>query len=643
MAMLATSGVAAASLYYLDHKLGVSRDIASYRKAQEFGRRYAKYLAKLGSNSANLYRVLELANPVNDALWFEGRTWTYSSLKRTVDELAVGLYYGLGISGGDIVTVFMTNCPEMIFIIYAITKLGAAPALVNNSLRDETLLHCIRRPGSKVVITSPNIAPHVAAALKCLETPVTVACLNLGTFRPYETPACDVMDFPHQDPSSQPPLPTPPPATLASPGVLVFTSGTTGYPKACNIKNALATVVACTNSKDASNPKKYLSPLRVYSCMPLFHGTTVFGGIIASVGNSGCFCLGRKFSARGFFKEVHQARATRILYVGELLRFLLATPPGEYDRNHNVTVALGNGLQKDVWIAFQHRFNIPEVREVYRSSEGLVSYENIHRRSTPGAGKVGYAGLIRRKFLSSDQRIVKFDYDTEMPYRDPKTGFCIIAQKGEPGEAIGRVKSLDTYTNYYGDEEATEKKMLRDVFEKGDLWQRSGDLLVEETTNWVRFVDRIGDTYRWMGENVSANEIANHIGELPDVADVVVVGKRLEKYDGQTGAALIILKLVGEQQAAARESTFMKNLYQNIKKKGVPRYAAPRLINVGYQLPDVGATFKHSKASIKDIDWGNIEPNKTVGLKYWLDLESGTYKVLDREAWLNVEGGKARL
>jgi len=330
------------------------------------------------------------------------------------------------------------------------------------------------------------------------------------------------------------------------------------------------------------------------------------------------------------------------LYVGELCRFLLATPPSEYDKKHNVMVASGNGLQKDVWVEFQKRFNVPEVREFYRSTEGLVKFDNVHRRGAPGAGKVGFLGPLRKRVLEKNQFLIRFDYETEQPLRDPKTGLCQIAEKGEPGEAIARILNIATYTDYHNNTAATEQKLLRNVFETGDLFQRSGDLLVQEGDYWVKFVDRIGDTYRWMGENVSAGEVRGFISELPGVKDAVVVGKRLGKYDGQVGTALIVLDTESEKQGSGigGEAVFMSRLFKELRAKGVPRYAVPRLVMVRTELVDVGDTFKHAKTVVKNIEWGTSDATTR---KYYLDLEEERFKELDASSWQRIDEGKAKL
>lgn len=317
-----------------------------------------------------------------------------------------------------------------------------------------------------------------------------------------------------------------PPQSLASIAFLIYTSGTTGKPKAVSLKNLRIAITSCPAAADAENPKKYF-PLRVYTCMPLFHGTSIFTGLCYGVGVSGTLCIARKFSASRFWKDIHDSGATRILYVGELCRYLVNTPPGPYDKKHNCIVASGNGLQREVWDKFRSRFGVPEIREFYRSTEGVSKYDNRNFNSW-GAGCLGFVGPISR-LVEKDTFIVKYDHDKEDLYRDPKTGRCVLAAVNEPGEIIGRISSMATYPDYYNNESATNEKLIRDVFEPGDLWQRSGDLAAIDNEGWVHFRDRIGDTFRWKGENVSTQEIRLIIAEIEEIVDVVVFGVKLQK------------------------------------------------------------------------------------------------------------------
>jgi acyl-CoA synthetase (AMP-forming)/AMP-acid ligase II len=233
---------------------------------------------------------------------------------------------------------------------------------------------------------------------------------------------------------------------------------------------------------------------------------------------------------------------------------------------------MGNGLAKDVWLKFMDRFGIEEIREFYRSTEGIAKFDNLSR-GVAGAGKVGFQGPIYR-FFNNHTMLVRYDPTTEAPWRDPKTGFCKLARVGEPGEAIGVVTNMDVYHAYLNNPKANEEKLIANVFKKGDLYQRMGDLLVNDKSGWVSFQDRTGDTYRWNSENVSAGEVREHVARLPGVLDVTVHAVKLEGYDGQAGAAAITL----DQATRAQEQDFVQTLYPRLKKSGLTNFQFPRLI-----------------------------------------------------------------
>lgn len=344
---------------------------------------------------------------------------------------------------------------------------------------------------------------------------------------------------------------------------------------------------------DTNEPSKYF-PLRTYSAMPLFHGTCLFTGFTYSLGTGSTFCVARKFSASRFFRDISESRATRMLYVGELCRYLIASPPSPYDRQHQCIVANGNGLRGDIWERFRERFGIPEIREFYRSTEGVAKYDNFGFGAW-AAGKIGFAGPIRR-YMETDTFIVKMDPDTGEPYRHPKTGLCAKASLNEAGEAIGRIKDPSLFTEYLNNKSATDEKLLKDVFVKGDLYHRMGDLLLQDDDGWIHFHDRVGDTFRWKGENVSTSEVRDHISQLNGVQDVVVYGLKLNRhvklennllamrqapanryqsnrYDGKAGAAAVVFN--GES-----EDKFMSGLYKALKKTGLPSYAIPRFVRL---------------------------------------------------------------
>lgn len=241
---------------------------------------------------------------------------------------------------------------------------------------------------------------------------------------------------------------------------------------------------------------------------------------------------------------------------------------------------------------------------------------------------------------------MKFDSETEQPWRNPKTGFCVRAKINEPGEAIGRVRNPAGLTRYLNNDAATEAKIIRNVFEKGDMFQRSGDLLVYDSDGWIHFVDRVGDTYRWKGENVAAGEVRDHVAALDGVVDATIYGLRLDAYDGQAGCAAIFL------QKGVDPNAFMSKLWQNLRKGGVPKYAIPRLVRVEnhqYSLLfdfvnstriEMNASFKHNKTVFKQMGFDPVKQDPKT-LLYWLDNE--TYKPLTASDWASIEKGVARL
>jgi acyl-CoA synthetase (AMP-forming)/AMP-acid ligase II len=274
--------------------------------------------------------------------------------------------------------------------------------------------------------------------------------------------------------------------------------------------------------------------------MPMYHGT---GGVIVmtQLMSGVAVCVGVKFSTSRFWEEVHDCRATWITYVGETARYLLAAPPGPFDRDHCVRVMYGNGLRPDVWIKFRERFNVPEVLEFFNSTEGVFGLVN-YCRGDYLAGAVGHHGLWTRFTTRKALVPVRIDAATGEIERDPKTGFAIEEPFETGGEMIVKVPSEAVFSGYYGNEEATAKKFDRNVFEKGDLWYRSGDALRRTSDGRWYFMDRLGDTFRWKGENVSTAEVGECVGRFPGVVEANVYGVQLPNHDGRAGCAAIFIQ-----------------------------------------------------------------------------------------------------
>jgi acyl-CoA synthetase (AMP-forming)/AMP-acid ligase II len=278
---------------------------------------------------------------------------------------------------------------------------------------------------------------------------------------------------------------------------------------------------------------------RWYDCMPMYHGT---GGAtaISMMMRGVTLCIGKKFSTSKFWRECHDSRATWITYVGETARYLLAAPPGPFDKNHQVRCMYGNGLRPDVWFKFRERFGVPEVAEFFNSSEGVFGLINYSRGDFL-ATAVGQHGGITRYLNRNTIVPVRFDEVSGQIARDPKTGFAIRQPYEKGGEIIVQVASEKVFAGYHNNPAATEKKFERNVFQKGDLWYRTGDSLRRDADGRWYFLDRLGDTFRWKGENVSTAEVAEVLGKFPGVIEANVYGVSLPSHDGRAGCAAVYI------------------------------------------------------------------------------------------------------
>lgn len=283
------------------------------------------------------------------------------------------------------------------------------------------------------------------------------------------------------------------------PCLLLYTSGTTGMPKGCAFTMSRFYSYICMRG-GAMNDIPGPNGDRWYSCMPLYHGTAAMS-MMGALTSGVSVALGPKFSVRNFWKDIRDSQSTFFVYVGETARYLLAPPPSPDDRNHNVRAIYGNGLRPDIWERFQERFGIPEVIEFFNSSEGVFALAN--KNSGPfTAGSVGQHGALMRGFLHNVFVPVTIDPDTGDVLRDPKTGFAIRASYEQGGEIIVNIPNEEAFQGYWNNESATQKKYLRNVFKKGDLYYRSGDALRRQNDGRWYFLDRLGDTFRWKSENV---------------------------------------------------------------------------------------------------------------------------------------------
>ena len=399
--------------------------------------------------------------------------------------------------------------------------------------------------------------------------------------------------------------------------LLIFTSGTTGLPKAARITHVRAQLymrgfAGATGAKSTD---------RIYVALPLYHATGGLCALGAALLNGGSVFLRRKFSATHFWTEAIDEGCTMFVYIGELCRYLVNQAPSEEESRHKIRMAFGNGLRPDIWPVMKQRFRIPEILEFYGSTEGNVSMFNFDGRE----GAIGRAPKWLRKQFNI--RLVQFDVEAEAPIRGIN-GLCIEAGAGQIGECIGQI-GHDARSEYSGyvDKAASEKKVLHDVFEKGDRWFATGDLMKTDSDGYFYFVDRIGDTYRWKGENVSTNEVAERLLGAPGVKEANVYGVAVEGAEGRAGMAGLVvgpefdIKTFGEQVT-----------------RDLPPYAQPVFVRVLPAMETTG-TFKTRKI---DLIADGYDPGKIKGPLFFHDPKKG-YVRITKSVFEKISMGAVKL
>ena len=375
--------------------------------------------------------------------------------------------------------------------------------------------------------------------------------------------------------------------------------------------------------------------------MPLYHGSAFQMGFHCCLIGATTLVLGHKFSASSFWNEVIAADATAIQYVGETLRYLLAVPPQHDDRTkHNVRLAFGNGLRPDVWDKFRSRFGVETVAEFYSATESVGASFNLSRNGF-SSGAIGQVGLIGTLLGKLRQIVVKVDWETEAPYRDPKTGFCVQLPRGEPGEVLYKMDPADigaTYQGYFGNQKASDSKILRDVLQKGDAWFRSGDVIKIDKEGRTWFMDRIGDTFRWRSENVSTTEVAQVLGEHPAVLEANVYGVALPNHEGRAGCAAVLLHGVDSSEAPISE-TLLESL-ATYARNGLPRYAVPVFLRIVTEVMATG----NNKQQKHILRQQGVDPEKVGGERiFYLKPNGLRYEPFGKVEWEAIKAGKVKL
>lgn len=526
------------------------------------------------------------------ALSFEGASLTFGELDSLANRCAHWAR-AQGLGRGDTVALILPNRLEYLALWYGLTKVGLTAALINNQLTGMALAHCFNISGAGHCVVDAQTAGSLESARGLLDRAVKVWTLS--------DPAGDQLDLRTALEAQSPVRPgrsARSGMTARDTALYIFTSGTTGLPKAARITHQRAQLfMRAFAGATGGRPSD-----RLYLALPLYHSTGGLCAIGAVLLNGGSVVLRSGFSASRFWDEVVAADATMFVYVGELCRYLTAQPRHPLERAHKLRLAFGNGLSPEVWPVFKARFGVPRILEFYGSTEGNVSMFNFD--GTPGAiGRVpSYLGGLFNVALA------RFDLEAGAPTR-VANGFCVKTQPGEVGEGLGRIAegARATYAGYV-DKAASETKILHDVFRRGDRWFRTGDLMTRDKDGCFYFVDRVGDTFRWKGENVSTVEVAERLAAAPGVMEATVYGVSVEHVEGRAGMAALV---AGPDFDLASFSRYVVG--------ALAPYAQPVFLRLVANIETTG-TFKHRKI---DLVADGFDPARIAAGLYFHDKIQG--------------------
>lgn len=479
---------------------------------------------------------------------------TYGQANGTANRYAA-LLAARGVGHGDVVGIMLRNSPNAVLLMLAVVKCGAIAGMLNYHQRGEVLKHSIGLLTAKAIIAETDLVEPINASGADATGLMTVDELErLAATAPTGNPATTT-------------------AVLAKDKAFyIFTSGTTGMPKASVMTHyRWVRATAVFNSLGL----RLRSDDTLYCCLPLYHNSGLSVALGPAVDAGATLALGKSFSASRFWDEVIRCGATAFIYIGEICAYLLNQPPKPTDRQHKVRVIGGNGLRPAIWDEFTERFGIPRVCEFYGASEGNTGFVNIlNVDKTTGICPTPVA-------------FVEYDVDTGEPLRF-EDGRVRRVRTGEPGLLLSRVSSFQPFDGYT-DPKASEKKLIRNAFRDGDVWLNTGDLMRSQGFRHAAFTDRLGDTFRWKGENVATTEVEAAVSADPQVEEATVFGVGVPGTDGRAGMVAIRLK-DGEKFDG---KTLAKAAYQRL-----PGYAVPLFVRVVGELTHT-STFKSQKVDLR--------------------------------------------
>ncbi|HEX4352025.1 MAG TPA: long-chain-acyl-CoA synthetase [Polyangiales bacterium] len=549
-------------------------------------------------------------HPDDRFLLFEDESYSYAEANAAINRHVHG-YRSLGIGKDDVVALLMDNRPEFLWHLFALHKLGAVASLINTNLQADPLVHAIRICQPRHVVASSEVFPQLANVRDRLDSKTTIEVdvdpRLKGSI--VEAPAWGdrIQGVGVDDPAETGQH------KLSDMAAFIYTSGTTGMPKAAIVRHHR---MYRAGRVWAGLGFSFHDRQVLYNCLPMYHANAVILATGSVVTAGVTMALSRKFSRTRFWDEIRKHDARRFIYIGELCRYLLNNEPSSRDRKHRVRVISGNGLRPDIWRTFQKRFGLRRIVEFYGATEGNCITLNA-------LGVTGSVGLQLR-----GMELVRWDTENNDFSRDAR-GHLVRTKTNEPGVLIGRIRRRAEFDGYQ-DKRASESKIIRNGFKDGDAWFDTGDLLRRDHLHHLHFVDRLGDTYRWKGENVATSEVQEQLSQWPAVREVSVYGVSVPGAEGRAGMAAMVL--------ADGQPFDPIGLSRHVETH-LPAYARPRFLRL---MPKLGttSTFKLKKS---DLQNDGYDPSKLQDPLYVLDPKQGQYVSLTPALYDELSEGRMSL
>ncbi|XP_068455566.1 long-chain fatty acid transport protein 2-like [Clinocottus analis] len=553
--------------------------------------------------------------PQKKFLLFEESSYTYSQVDKESNKVARALSTHAHLKEGDTVALFLGNEPQFVWVWLALTKLGCVSSFLNYNIRSKSLLHCFSCCEAKVLVAGAELRDAVQDVLPTLrQQGVRVFVLSEDLDVEGIESLSDQIRQASDRPLSRQLRAN---VTRTSPAAYIYTSGTTGLPKAAVINferiwaGSFLQTIAAVGSGDI-----------IYVYLPLYHTSGFMMGLCGGIEKGLTLVLKRKFSASQFWNDCRKYNVTVIQYIGEIMRYLCNTPKRDNDKDHKVRLAFGNGIRADVWVDFLQRFGDVRICECYGATEGNVGFVNY-------CGKVGAIGKEHFLYrMACQYALIRYDTEKEEPVRDSR-GFCIEVPRGETGLLVAKIGKRAPFSGYAKNAQQTERKRMKDVFVKGDLYFNSGDLLKLDNEGFVFFQDRIGDTFRWKGENVATTEVADNLLMVDCVEEANVYGVKVPGHEGRIGMAALKIKENMDFDGRAA--------YQQVKNF-LPSYARPRFIRI-QGVMELTGTFKQMKAKLAEE---GFDPAVVRDPLFYLE-ENQSYVPMTQEMFIAIAEGKTRL